>query len=272
MRLFILTVFLIISFSDGVFAAPPDRIISLTPSTTELLFALGLEDRIVGVTTACDYPAAAKSKYKIGSMVTPSLEAIIAQRPDIVVGSSDSVSQQLIDRLKGLGVNTYVVRGYKIEGFPKALREFGAAVGKKKQAERMAGKIEKEMAEIRKLSLRNYGKSSVLFLIWTDPPMAAGASTPIHEALELLGFRNAGLCGPAYYPTCSLEDILSRAPDVIVIGSAHADMKEQSRALLEHLRMLKAVREGRVYYVSDNLFRLGPRFVNGLRELRGLLK
>jgi iron complex transport system substrate-binding protein len=272
MRIIILAVLLIMSLSSGAFAASLERIISLTPSTTELLFALGLGDRIVGVTNACLYPAAAKSKFKIGSMVAPSLEVIISQRPDIVVGSSDSVSLQLIDRLKSLNINAYVIPGYNLARFPGALREFGAAVGKKRQAERMAGKIEREIANIRKSSALNTGKRSVLYLVWTDPPLAAGAATPIHEAIELLGLNNAGVCSPAYYPACSLEDIISRAPDIIVIGSAHADMREQSGALLNHLRMLKAVREGRVYYVSDNLFRLGPRFVDGLRELREILK
>jgi iron complex transport system substrate-binding protein len=271
MRIFIFALLAIAVLSGGVSAAPPERIISLTPSTTELLFALGLEERIVGVTNACLYPAAAQKKFKIGSMVAPSLEAIVARRPDIVVGSSDSVSMQLIERLKGLGIKTYVMSGFNLAGFPQALREFGIVVGRQKQADRLAGRIEREVADIKNKQLGNQGTRSVLYLVWPDPPMAAGESTPIHEALELLGYRNAGLCGPGYYPTCSLEEILSRSPDIIVIGSAHADLREQSQALLGHLRMLKAVREGRVYYVSDNLFRLGPRFVDGLRELREIL-
>jgi len=120
MHLIISAVLLIICTSVGVFAAPPSRIISLTPSTTELLFALGLEDRIVGVTNACDYPAAARKKPRIGSMVTPSIETIMSMRPDLVVASSDSVSPQLIERLNGLGIKTYVIPGYRLAEFPQA--------------------------------------------------------------------------------------------------------------------------------------------------------
>jgi iron complex transport system substrate-binding protein len=272
MKYLIQLVIVLIVLGDMAIAAPPERIISLTPSTTELLFALGLEDKIVGVTNACLYPAAAQKKPRIGSMVMPSLEGIIAQRPDIVVASSDSFSSQLINRLNKLGIRTHVMDGQNLDKFPQALRNFGIAVGRRGQADRMAGKMEREIAALRKSASRKSETRSVLYLIWPDPPMAAGASTPINDALELLGFRNAGLCGPGYYPTCSLEDILSRAPDIIIIGSSHADLQDQSQTLIRHLRMLKAVQEGRVYYLSDDLFRLGPRFVNGLRELRETLK
>jgi|WetSurMetagenome_2_1015567.scaffolds.fasta_scaffold00246_19 iron complex transport system substrate-binding protein len=271
MKYLIQLAIVLVVFSGVAIAAPPERIVSLTPGSTELLFALGLEDRIVGVTNACLYPPAAQKKPKIGSMVTPSLEMIVAQRPDLVVASSDSVSAQLIGRLGSLGIKTYVMPGYNLAGFPKALRDFGAAVGKRRQADRMARKMEMEIASLRKAASHNRGTRSVLYLVWPDPPMAAGASTPIHEAIELLGFRNAGTCGPAYYPVCSLEDIISREPDIIVLGCSHVGMKEYSGALLEHLRTLRAVREGRVYYVSDNLYRLGPGFVDGLKELKEIL-
>jgi iron complex transport system substrate-binding protein len=271
MKYLIQLVIVLIILGGVATAAPPERIISLTPSTTELLFALGLEDKVVGVTNACLYPPAAQEKLKIGSMVTPSLEVIVAQRPDLVVASSDSVSMQLIERLNSLGIKTYIMSGLNIEGFPRSLREFGAVVGRQKQADKIAKRIEREAADIRKKYSRNRGKRSVLYLIWPDPPMSAGESTPINGALELFGFRNAGLCGPGYYPTCSLEDIMSRDPDIIIIGTAHGDLGEHSLNLLNHLRTLKAVREGRVYYMSDNLFRLGPRFVDGLRELKAIL-
>jgi iron complex transport system substrate-binding protein len=272
MRILILTAIFIASLFGGAIAAPPNRIISLTPSTTELLFALGLEDRIVGVTNACDYPAAAKKKPRIGSMVTPSIETIMSMKPDLVVASSDSVSQQLIGRLNGLGIKTYVISGYRLAQFPQALREFGAAVGRQKQADRMADKFERDITALRHSATRNGKQRSVLYLIWPDPPMAAGAATPIHEALEVLGLQNAGICSPAYYPVCSLEDIIRRAPDVIVIGSAHADIREQSMVLMQHLQMLQAMRNGRVYYVSDRLYRLGPRFTDGLTELKEIMK
>jgi len=271
MRVFVAAVIFIIILSGGVTAAPPDRIISLTPSTTELLFALGLEDKIAGVTNACLYPAEAQKKFRVGSMVAPSIEAIVAQRPDLVVASSDSAPRALIERLNSLGIKTHVMSGHNIAGFPQALRELGAVVGRQKQAGKLAMRIEREVADIKKKRSRNIVMRSVLYLVWPDPPMAAGESTPINEAIELIGFRNAGLCGPGYYPTCSIEEILSRSPDIIIIGSAHAGLREQSGNLLNHLRMLKAVREGRVYYVSDDLFRMGPRFVDGLRELRGIL-
>jgi len=136
----------------------------------------------------------------------------------------------------------------------------------------MADKFEHDIAAFRQYALSKGKKRAVLYLIWPDPPMAAGAATPIHEALEVLGLRNAGICSPAYYPVCSLEDIIGRAPDAIIIGSAHADIRDQSMALMQHLQMLQAVRNGRVYYVSDRLYRLGPRFTDGLKELINILK
>src|SRR3990172_8997990 len=139
-RLFIIIV--ICGLSSPVFAkelaSSPRRIVSLAPSTTEILFALGLGDRTVGVTSFCDYPEEAKKKPKVGGMSNPSLEAIVSLKPDIVVLSVDGNPKEFEERLRSMKIRTYVFYSKRISELPKGIRDMGLALGVKKKAEELA--------------------------------------------------------------------------------------------------------------------------------------
>ena len=125
----------IVWLSGSAFAAelasPPKRIISLAPSTTEILYALGLGDHIVGVTTFCDYPEAAKAKAKIGGMSNPSLEAVVSLKPDIVVMTTDGNPKEFEERLRSLKIMTYVFTARRLSELPQGIRELGRGAGSK---------------------------------------------------------------------------------------------------------------------------------------------
>lgn len=123
-------------------AEAPKRIISLAPSTTEMLFALGLGENIIGVTNFCDYPEDAKKKPKIGGMSNPSLEAVVSLRPDIVIMTTDGNPKEFEERLRSLRIKTYVFTARRISELPYGIREMGIALGVKENAERLAGEIE----------------------------------------------------------------------------------------------------------------------------------
>jgi len=247
----------------------PKRIVSLAPNMTELLFALGLEDRIQGVTSFCDYPEAAKRKPKIGGMSNPSLEAVVRLQPDIVVMTTDGNPKDFEKRLRSMRIKTYVFRATRLREFPEGIREMGTALGIKEKAYMLAGEIEKTLAQFR-MGKRPLNKKKVLFIIWPEPLIVAGRGSIADDAITLLGEKNIADDSQIAYPKYSIEEIIRRAPDTIFIGKG-TGMDRVSEGLLRRLKKVPAVNNGRVFYVGDYLYRLTPRTVQGIQEIAGYL-
>ncbi len=249
---------------------PPKRIISLAPNITEILFAIGLGDNIVGVTSFCDYPEGVMRKQKIGGMSNPSLEAIVRLKPDIVIMTTDGNPKEFKSRLDSLNIDTYVFTARKISELPDGIREMGAEIGVNDMAEVIAREIEIAINKFssQQSSISNSSqKKKVLFIIWPEPLIVAGPGTAIDDAINLLGGENIASIARSSYPKYSLEEVIRKSPDVIFIGRGHANMKEVSQGLLERISMVPAVKNGSVFFVSDSLYRLGPRVINGIEEL-----
>src|SRR5512137_104966 len=119
--------FVWLSLSAIAFASPPDRIVSLAPSVTEILYDLGLEDRVAAVTTFCDYPPQVVHKPKVGGFANPSLEAIIAARPDLVIMTDEGNPREVYERLQKLGINTYTFKAKRLSELPQGIRDLGVA-------------------------------------------------------------------------------------------------------------------------------------------------
>lgn len=274
-KLIILFLLLISQFSflTSVYAGGmPSRIISLAPSTTEILFALGLGDRIVGVTSFCDYPAMAKRKQKIGGMSNPSLEAVVSLKPDIVVMTTDGNPKEFEERLRSLKIKTYVFKARRLHELPAGIRDLGAALGVKAKADELANEIEIAINKYRSQRSEVRSKKKVIFIIWPEPLIVAGSGTAIDDTITLLGAENIASKAKVPYPKYSIEEIIHQSPDVIFIGKGHINMKEVSRGLLKRIAMVPAVKKGDVFYISDSLYRLGPRVVKGIEEIAGCLK
>ncbi len=284
--------FLPVPFSlfHASYAESFERIISLAPGMTEILFAAGMEDKIAGVTTFCDYPEEAKAKPRIGGMSNPSLEAIVSLKPDIVVMTTDGNPKGFQQRLGSMNIKTFVFKALTLAELPDGIRDMGIALGEKEKFDNLALKIEQSMNRFR---ARSQGsgtrdkvqddinssliprpsslRKKVLFIIWPGPLIAAGPGTAIDDAINLLGGINIAGDAKSRYPKYSLEEILRRSPDIIFIGKGHRDMKKISSSLLKRLSHVPAVRNKKVFYVSDSLYRLGPRVVDGIEELAGYL-
>jgi len=257
-------------------ASSPERIISLAPSTTEILYALGLGDRIVGVTTFCDYPAAAKAKTKIGGMSNPSLEAVVSLKPDIVVMTTDGNPKEFEERLRSLKITTYVFTARKLSELPQGIRELGGALGVKIRADKLAHEIEDGIEKIKKSAFDSHPshvKKKVLYIVWPEPLIVAGPGTIIDDAIMLLEDENIARRAAAAYPKYSIEEVIRQAPDVILIGKGSGmDMVVVSRGILKRMTSVPAVRSGAICYLGDGLYRLGPRVVSGIEELAECLK
>lgn len=265
-------------FTASYAAEPPRRIISLAPNITEILFSLGLGDKIVGVTSFCDYPAAANRKSKVGGMSNPSLEAVISLRPDIVFLTIDGNPKAFEEQLRSLKINTFVLRSKRISELPHGIRQIGAAAGALENAEKLAQEVEKKINDISQqqkafMSVHHIAKKTkVLFIIWPEPLIVAGPGSITDDALQILGVDNIAGNTVSTYSRYSLEEVLRRAPDIIFIGKGQNSMNEVSEGLLRRLKNTPAARNSKVFYVSDNLYRLGPRTVKGIDELAGHLQ
>ena len=143
-------------YHDSVYADSPKRIISLAPSITEILFALGLGDRIVGVTNFCDYPEAARKKQKIGGMTNPSLESVISLQPDIVVMTIDGNPKEFEERLRSLKIKTYVFRAVRLSELPQAVRDLGSALDAQERSNSLAAKIDSHMIRFFKCRAKSF--------------------------------------------------------------------------------------------------------------------
>ncbi len=247
----------------------PGRIVSLAPSMTEVLFAIGLGDHVVGVTNFCDFPEEAKKKPKIGGMSTPSLEAVIALKPDIVVMTVDGNPKEFEERIRSMNIKTYVFRRTRLSEFSQGIREMGAALGVSQKADLLAGNIEKTLLKFR-TAKQPARKKKVLFIVWPEPLIAAGRGSITDDALTLLGEKNIADDSKTSYPKYSIEEIIRRAPDFIFIGKG-SGMENISEGLLRRLKTVPAVKNGKVFFVGDYLYRLTPRTVEGIVELAGHL-
>lgn len=266
---FIFLILFHLSLITAVYAEPPKRIISLAPNITEILFAMGLGDRIVGITNFCDYPEEAKKKHKIGGMSNPSLEAVVSLKPDIVVMTTDGNPKEFEERLHSLKIRTYVFKARRLLELPGGIRDLGTTLGVKNKADELAKEIE---VKINKLAVGKKSKlRKILFIVWPEPLIVAGPGTAIDDAITVLGYENIASKAKASYPKYSIEEIIRQSPDVIFIGRGHVNMKEVSKGLLKRLAIVPAVKNGSVFYVSDSLYRLGPRVIKGIEEIADCL-
>ncbi|MEK7307682.1 MAG: cobalamin-binding protein, partial [Nitrospirota bacterium] len=290
--------FLLITVHSSLFtvsyAESPKRIISLAPSVTEILFAAGLGDKIVGVTNFCDYPPEAKQKLKIGGMSNPSLETVVSLKPDIVVMTTDGNPEEFKQRLHSMKIKTLVFESLTLQELPEGIRKMGSALDEKERFDALASSIEGAINrfKVRSMetnpllppfakggrggiaesqSLNAEFKKKVLFIIWPEPLIVAGSTTAINDAIDLLGGINIAGKTKGRYPKFSIEEIIRQSPDIIFFGRGKG-MDEISGKLLKRLSSVPAVKNKKVFYVSDNLFRLGPRVIKGIEELEVYLQ
>jgi iron complex transport system substrate-binding protein len=245
------------------------RIVSLSPAVTEMLYALGLGKQVVGVTTVCDRPAEAKQKPKVGGMANPSLETIVALRPDLVILTGDGSPKGLERRLNSLGVKTYTFTEKRLAELPAGIRRMGKVLDATTAAKQMARSLETAITRIGNNGHRREAgdNNKTLFVIWLSPLRVAGPGTTIDDAMKLAGLNNLAADSAATYPTLTLESVIGRNPDLIIFGGGHGKTREDAKKLLKRLGMVKAVQNGNICYVGDGLFRPGPRIPDGIGEL-----
>ncbi len=253
-------------------AEPAQRIVSLAPSMTEILFALGLGDKIVGVTDFCDYPEEAKRKPKVGGYVSPSLETIIALQPQLVVAMPDITNRPLRERLSQLGIQVLGHKVQNLEDIWSTIEAIAHVTGTQARARKLVEEMRQQVDRVRELT-RGAPRVKVLFVFAYDPFVVAGGRTFFDELIRLAGGINVAGDSRVHYPKYSLEEILRRDPEVIFLPGkmgAGPDLlpAKDSAQPWQQWPSISAVRQGRIYEADDtSLIRPGPRIVQGLKVL-----
>ncbi len=246
----------------------PNRIVSLAPSLTEILFALGLNDKIVGVTLNSDYPPAAEKKTRVGTFWQPDTEAVIAATPDLVVTLQIEQQKRVADSLNRLGYRVLALKIKKIEELFGAIQKIGTATGCKQRADELIENISSQLHYL-KSKYSSTSKPKVLWVVQTEPLRVAGRNTFINEFIELVGGENA--IGPTIqqYPPIGTEELLACNVEVIIqsaMGKPEIGrQQQQAEVFWSKWASLPAVKDKKIYVVdSDTVLRLGPRLPQGL--------
>ena len=250
---------------------PPQRIVSLSPNLTEIIFALGLGDRVVGVSNNCDWPAEAKTKPKMGSFWQPNTEVIINARPDLVVCETIEQQRAIADTLKRTRLNVLSLRVESIDELFAAIQSIGRATDSNTAAEQLATDIKKQIDQIRERTSPAQ-KVKVLWVMQTEPVRVAGVKTFINEIIELAGGQNAIGPTPDQYPSVGTEVILGCGAEVIIqsaMGTEEiAKQKESAEKFWSRFANLPAVKNKRIYVIDpDTVLRLGPRLPQGVQAV-----
>lgn len=264
---------------DGSEVAVPariERIVSMAPSLTEILFALGLDEEIVGVTLFSDYPPAAAKKAKVGSFWQPNIEAVVAARPDLIMTLGFGLHKNLVERLKRIGYNALAVNIETVSDLFTVIGEIGIVTGKQRQADELSGSIEDKLNALSSL-VGDLPKVKVLWVVQRVPLRVAGRDTFINEMIELAGGENAIGRTMHKYPPIGAEQVVACGADVIIEPAmGRDDLDAQRDEALKHwgkFRNLPAVTNGRIYVIrGDTVSRLGPRLYEGTETIARCLR
>lgn len=248
---------------------PAQRIVSLAPSITESLFAIGAGDRIAGITTYCNYPPAAASKPRVGGMTTPSIESIVALHPDLVLVSMEGNLHDDFTRLMDLRIPVAVSNPRTLDGIFRSLTILGRLTGTTDSASHLIAALRQRVDTV----LRGNGTQPVRTLLFVSlqPLIATGAGTFIDELVRQAGGVNLAAQTSLTYPTLSREAVIAYDPDVLLVMSDVVSSTDAVTALYPEWTRLTAVRAGRIYRLdADRISRPGPRAVDGLQLLSSL--
>jgi iron complex transport system substrate-binding protein len=263
-------------------AAQPRRIISTAPSITEMLYALDLGERVVGVTTYCHFPPDARSKPKIGTYTEPNLERIASLRPDLVIIQKNPI--QLAAKLQALHLKVLEVNHDTVDDVYVSINRIAAAAGVSDKARRLTARMRADLEEIRRRAA-THPRRRMMFIVGRAPNriedlIAVGRASYLNGLFEIAGGDNIFKSALAPYPNIGMEEVLSRNPEVII---DMGDMSQTEDVTAEHKRAIvklwsaypsiAAVKNGRVFAVASDIFTVpGPRMVDAARAFAEMLR
>lgn len=250
----------------------PKRVVSLAPSITEIIFALGQEANLKGVTRFSDYPPQARKFPKVGSYVHLDVEKIVALKPDLCIAVKDGNPVTIIEKLESMNIPVYAVDPRNLSGTMDAMIEMGRLLNAREKAALAVADMKKRIDHITSLTETAEHTPGVFFQIGITPIVAVGTNTFINELIVLAGGNNLTK-GPVPYPRLSKEQVLWLSPEIMIITSmARGEVFEKVKREWQQWNRIPAVANDAVYLVDSDLFdRAAPRLVDGLEVLARLI-
>jgi len=250
----------------------PQRIVALAPSITEIVFALGYEERLAGVTMFSDFPEAARALPKVGSYVHLDLEKIVSLDPDLCIAVKDGNPKHVVDRLESFGIPVFAVDPKDLESVMDTILAIGGLINAGKQAERVVRDMRARIEFVEGALAGIDHRPRVFFQIGIDPIVSAGSQTFINELIVRAGGDNLA-AGGVPYPRFSREQVLNLRPDVMIITSMARDaIFEKVKAYWSQWPGMPAVQYGRIHLQESNIYdRPTPRLIQGLETLSKIL-
>ncbi|MGQ9645739.1 MAG: ABC transporter substrate-binding protein [Thermodesulfobacteriota bacterium] len=251
---------------------PPKKIVSLAPNVTEILFGLGLDREIIGVSIHCNFPEKAKSKVQVGSYISLDFERIVSLKPDLIIATGAGNTRDMVERLDRLGFSTYVIFPRNFEDVLRSIGHVGQVVDRKKEATEIIQKMKRRKQRVTDL-IRGLPKPRVFLQIGEAPMVTVGQNSFADDLIRLAGGDNVAENEKAMYPRFGMEEVLKVSPEVILISSMNPRGNYQ-KVLQEWSRWktIPAVRNGRIHLIdSDLIDRPSPRIIEGLEEMARIL-
>jgi iron complex transport system substrate-binding protein len=248
--------------------AQVNRIVSLAPNLTETIYALGLDDRLVGDTNYCDRPEAAKSKPHVGDTKEPSIEAIVALHPDLVLATTSINRLETADELKRLGIPVYTTDPHTVREMLDSTAHIAGVIGADQQGAELIGKLQRRLDALH-ARLEDRPMAHVLFVVWFEPLQTIGPGTFIADALRWAGAESV-ITSSQPWPRISIEEVVRIEPDYIIFSDDHLGSSADELADLRGRavwRDLDAVQRGHVLNVSEEIEMPSPGLVDVIEQI-----
>jgi len=250
----------------------PRRVIALAPSITEIIYDLGQEKRLVGVTQYSTFPPEAEALPRVGSYVRLDIEKIVILKPDLCLAIKDGNPKHIIDKIVALGIPVYVINPRNLQQIMDTITRLGSLLHAKQAATKLVYDMEKRIGQVRAQVKKGRHKPRIFFQIDAEPLFSAGTNTFIHELIELAGGINT-TAGEVSYPRYSWEDIIVLQPEIVLISSMAGGLAPEY--LLQSWKkwdQLTAVINDQIFVVDAELFdRPTPRLVDGLEKIAAII-
>jgi iron complex transport system substrate-binding protein len=251
---------------------PVLRIVSLAPSLTETVYALGLQERLVGDTDFCDYPPDAQTKTKVGGAINPSLEVIAHLKPDLVLVTKHLNTLDTVHSLDALGIASYATDPRTVEEIIASSKRLADVLGAPEAGAAVAEDLQKRLGVLRR-KIGGLAPRKVLFVVWTDPLISVGRDTFIADAVRLAGGVSI-VDAKQDWPQVNLEEVAHLQPEFLIFADSHSEKVPQNFEVLATRpawRILDAVRNRNYAVISDAVNRPAPRIVSAIEDLAAKL-
>ena len=246
----------------------PQRIVSLAPGITETLYELGLDDKIAGVTSYCNWPPRARQKPRIGGFTNPSIEKIVSLKPDLIIATADGNRKDTVNQLERIGLPVYVTNPSDTDKILKSILHIGDITNRTDAAKKLVEKLRKRLNNIT-AQTQNKSKPRVFFQIGLEPVITAGGGTLINEVIGRAGGVNIAGRDTARYPRYSAEGIMAGSPDIILFAPMANDKEFAAvKSFWQKFAEIPAVKNNKIYPINTDLIsRASPRIFDAIETM-----